>query len=131
MLFIRRSTTTTWATLFGVSSLLILANGAERVGPCECDKLWGACTAAFGEEGKNGCGRTGKSCADLCPNSTDSHQPWKPLYRETHKKLISMEDECAADATAKWGPKKGGFDGPFAVAFAGGLRNFLVRHPRT
>lgn len=37
-----------------------------------------------------------------------------------------MEAECGADPTAKWGAKRNDHEGPFAVCFAGGLRNFLV-----
>lgn len=39
----------------------------------------------------------------------------------------TRQDECGSDPTAKWGPKRNGHDGPFAIAFAGGLRNFLVK----
>lgn len=65
----------------------------------------------------------GKSCAEICPGDD---LPWKPLYRATVAKEAELEGECEGDPTAKWGPMNAGTDGKFAIAFSGGLRNFIT-----
>ena len=41
-------------------------------------------------------------------------------------KKVAIESECRADPTATWGPHTAGHEGPFAIAFAGGMRNFVT-----
>jgi hypothetical protein len=71
--------------------------------------------------GARGCDGRGNSCAQICTGDFT----WKSLYQQTVDEEARLEDECSGDPTAKWGPKKGGNEGPFAIAFAGGLRNFV------
>ena len=96
--------------------------GASKQGPCVCAPGWAKCESGWGEHGSSGCANLGKSCADICPGDL----PWKPLYREAVEKEAEAEAECGKDPTAKWGPNTAGTSGPFAVAFAGGMRNFAV-----
>ena len=58
----------------------------------------------------------------MCPGDYE----WKKLYQATVDKEIEHDTECGADPTAKWGPMDAGTDGPFAVAFSGGFRNFVA-----
>lgn len=88
---------------------------------CECHPTWAKCKAGW-EEGAKGCGNTGKSCAQLCPGDL----PWKPLYQSSVDAEAANEKECGEDPTAKWGVMSAGTEGPFAVAFANGLRNFVA-----
>ncbi len=89
-------------------------------GPCECREGWASCTEN-GEDGLRGCVNTGKSCAQICQGSFG----WKQLYQKTVDDEVALT-ECEFDPTAKWGAMGAGTDGPFAVAFANGLRNFLA-----
>lgn len=101
------------------------ANGrktSKMVGPCDCHPMWAVCTSGWGEDGARGCAYTGKTCADICPGDL----PWKSLYRASVAKEAEIEAECGADPTAKWGPNTAGTEGPFAIAFSGGLRNFVA-----
>lgn len=43
--------------------------------------------------------------------------------------LIALQAECGKDPTAKWGTMAAGTSGPFAVCFAGGMRNFAAVWP--
>ena len=51
---------------------------------------------------------------------------WKPLYRKTVEMEAAVEEECSGDPTAKWGQMSAGTEGPFAIVFANGLRNFVA-----
>lgn len=135
---------------------------------CMCGNGWAKCLYPGGEsfrEGDGGagagCGRTGKSCADVCPDSDyrqDQQQSvaaWKTVYREALERGATLEQRCeSADTTADWGesqilrdllqrrqrrspqeqPQEGRrpqVEQPmrFAIAFAGGMRNFAAVWP--
>ena len=84
---------------------------------CMCGNGWAKCLYPGGEsfrEGDGGagagCGRTGKSCADVCPDSDyrqDQQQSvaaWKTVYREALERGATLEQRCeSADTTADWG----------------------------
>mmetsp|Transcript_37419 Transcript_37419/g.74108 ORF Transcript_37419/g.74108 Transcript_37419/m.74108 type:complete len:526 (+) Transcript_37419:108-1685(+) len=103
---------------------------AVETGPCECHSDWAVCRAGFGEDGGHGCGgghdpqHKGKSCADIC--SPGVELPWKPLYRATVAKEAELEAQCSQDPTKKWGQAPNPSTGPYAVAFSGGMRNFVT-----
>lgn len=98
--------------------------GSTDEAKCTCHEAWAKCNTG-GEAGASGCAKSGKSCAELCPGSPDKY-PWKPLYKQSVDTAASLERECEEDPTAKWGIMEAGTAGPFAVAFAGGLRNFIA-----
>jgi hypothetical protein len=51
---------------------------------------------------------------------------WKELYRSTVAAEMALEDECGGDPTAKWGRHVPTEGGKFAIAFSGGMRNFIA-----
>jgi len=107
-------------------SMLVIAARAEMLskeGECECYENFAVCRSGWGEHGAEGCGRTGKSCADICPGDD---LPYKPLYRASAAQEAAIEAECGKDPTAKWGTNRAGTQGPYAVAFSGGMRNFAA-----
>ena len=63
----------------------------------------------------------------MCPGE----HPWKLLYREAVRKEAALFDSCSRDPTAYWaspstreGHRPGG--SKFAIAFSGGMRNFVA-----
>lgn len=96
-----------------------------EIGPCDCHEGWAKCNSGWGEDGSRGCANSGKSCAQLCPGDFE----WKVLYQKTVDAEAALEKECEADPSAKWGVMDAGTEGPFAVAFANGLRNFVANWP--
>lgn len=95
----------------------------ERVvaGPCKCHPNWAECEDHWGEMGLTGCKNTGQSCAEWCPGDGE----WKVLYREMVATVTKHVATCSEDPTARWGQRKAGPSGPFAISFTGGLRNFV------
>jgi hypothetical protein len=116
--------------------LLFLECSLSAKDTCTCKQYWGRCNVGIGEEGEKGCGgghsrkkgdnssKVGKSCAEQC----EGNLIWKKLYQSSVDQQIKFENECKSPEgpTAKWGPNKAGSMGPFAIAFAGGLRNFAA-----
>jgi len=65
----------------------------------------------------------GFSCAVDCPGD----YPWKALYNKSREEERQLEEACSGDGvdpTKDWKPAKSG--GPYAIAFSGGMRNFLA-----
>lgn len=114
-----------WAWALAASVLLFSAHAEmiSKTGDCDCYENFAVCRSGWGEHGAEGCGRAGKSCADICPGDD---LPYKPLYRAAVAEEAAVEAECARDPTAKWGTNTAGTRGPFAVAFSGGMRNFAA-----
>jgi hypothetical protein len=111
--------------LFGaaVFLVLLLSRQGGSDDSCLCDPLWAMCKS--GEVGSTGCDGKGLSCADICQGDF----VWKPLYREMVRNQSDLLNECSSDPTSKWGTARANSDGPFAIAFAGGLRNFFGTWP--
>jgi hypothetical protein len=89
---------------------------------CECSEFFGWCSGGGGGGDENpflGCGNMGFSCADDCPGDYE----WKKLYRESLKKTRETIEACDGDPTKDWLPAVPG--GRYAVAFSGGMRNFV------
>jgi len=112
-----------WVLAGSMLAFAAHAKMLSKEGACECYENFAVCRSGWGEHGAEGCGRSGKSCADICPGDD---LPYKPLYRAAIAQEATIEAECGKDPTAKWGPNTAGTQGPFAVAFSGGMRNFAA-----
>jgi hypothetical protein len=89
---------------------------------CECSENFGYCSGGGtggDEDPFHGCANQGFSCADDCPGDYE----WKTLYRDSLKKTRAKIEACDGDPTKNWLPAEPG--GRYAVAFSGGMRNFI------
>ena len=87
---------------------------------CDCTATFGRCVGD--EDTVHGCMGRGISCSDACPGD----YPWKALYRKSRESERELVARCGpgADPTKNWTPGTQGL--PFAVAFSGGMRNFIA-----
>jgi hypothetical protein len=74
------------------------------------------------EDPSSGCSGLHESCADICPGD----YPWKKLYAESKIAEQKVWSACDGFPTKHWPKAKRG--GRFAVAFSGGVRQFVAAY---